>query len=288
MTLSRRSALLAPLLLAACGTLPQPFFGTPGRNGARLVRPPPPRLAVPAPTDILLPDAQAKALAAALADNLAAREVPAIAAPAQKGDWVLGISAAVKDGAVVPTYTVRNPQGLDQGSTNGKPVPMADWASGRPDMLLAAATDGAGPVAELLTGIQAALQQADPNSLYNRPARLYVPSVSGAPGDGNQALTKQMRTRLGTLGTLVQDTPTDADFTVQGLVRVEPIAGNQIRVEIQWVVSDANGRERGRVLQLNDLPAGTLSGYWGEIASTVAQEAAGGVKDVVLTQSGRR
>ena len=288
MNLRRRAAMLAPLsavlLLAACGDLPRAFSGA----RPRLAQPPPPRLAVPVPTDILLPDAQARAFAAALADNLARREVPAIAAPAQKGDWALLVKASQKSGAVVPTYTVQNPKGEAEGSTEGKPVPLARWAKARPDMLLQAAADGAAPVASLLTRIEAALQQADPNSLYNRPAKVDVAPVTGAPGDGDRSLTKQMRAHLGRLGPLVQDNKNGADFIVQGQVRTVPIAGNQIRVEIQWIVKLPSGDERGRVVQLNEVPAGTLSGYWGDVATKVAEEASAGVKDVILTQSGRR
>lgn len=285
---ARHLALALALLLSGCGSLPQPFFGAPGHNAQRLVKPPPPRLAVPMPTDILLPDAQARALAAAIADNLTAREVPAIAAPVQRGDWALLITAAQKGNAIVPTYAVRNPAGEDQGSTDGKPVTIADWGAGRPDMLLQAASDAGPPVADMLTQIQARLQQADPNSLYNRPARVFVPAVTGAPGDGDQSLAKQMRSHLAQLGPSVQDKSDDADFVVQGLVRAVPIAGRQVRIEIQWVVSTPEGKEHGRVVQLNEVPAGTLDGYWGEIAVAIATEAASGVKDVILTQSGRR
>ena len=42
------------------------------------------------------------------------------------------------------------------------------------------------------------------------------------------------------------------------------------------------------VVQLNEIPAGTLNQYWGDVAAVVAREAAGGVRDVILTQSGRR
>ena len=42
------------------------------------------------------------------------------------------------------------------------------------------------------------------------------------------------------------------------------------------------------MVQLNEVPRGSLSGYWGDVAAAVAQEASGGVKDVILTQSGRR
>jgi hypothetical protein len=52
-------------------------------------------------------------------------------------------------------------------------------------------------------------------------------------------------------------------------------------------VRNAQGDERGRVVQLNEIPAGTLNGFWGEIALVVAAEAAGGINDVVNRQSGR-
>ena len=59
--------------------------------------------------------------------------------------------------------------------------------------------------------------------------------MTGAPGDGNVSLTKQMKTRLAALGPMVQDDAGGADFIVQGDVRMVPIAGGQQRVEIQWI-----------------------------------------------------
>ena len=46
--------------------------------------------------------------------------------------------------------------------------------------------------------------------------------MEGAPGDGNQALTKQMRDKLSKLGPVVQDTANGADFILEGHVRVVP------------------------------------------------------------------
>jgi hypothetical protein len=96
-----------------------------------------------------------------------------------------------------------------------------------------------------------------------------------------------MRTLLAQFGPVVQDTATGADFIVHGTVKLVPIPGDQQRVEIQWSVATPGGDERGRVVQLNNVPAGSLNGYWGDVATAVAQEAAGGVRDVILRQSGR-
>jgi hypothetical protein len=213
--------------------------------------------------------------------------VPAVEGPDQPGDWRLQVTVGLHGATVVPVYAVIDPKGQNKGSAEGKPLASADWATAAPATLSRAAIEAAPGITDLLTHIQAAMQHADPNSLYNRPARVQLLPVTGAPGDGDLALTRQMRATLSGLGPMVQDTPAGADFIVRGAVRVVPIGGGQERVEIQWSVANPSGDERGRVVQLNDVPAGTLDGYWGDVATAVAQEAAGGVRDVILRQSGR-
>ena len=183
---------------------------------------------------------------------------------------------------MVPLFRVLNPKGEEKGNIEGSPVPTEVWAAAAPATLDQTARDAVPKITNLLTSIQ----HADPNSLYNRIAKVQVPAVTGAPGDGNVSLTKQMKTRLAALGPMVQDDAGGADFIVQGDVRMVPIAGGQQRVEIQWTVKAASGDERGKVVQLNDIPAGTLDHYWADVAIVVATEAAGGVNDVIKRQSG--
>jgi hypothetical protein len=73
---------------------------------------------------------------------------------------------------------------------------------------------------------------------------------------------------------------------VQGEVKVVPVPKKQERVEIIWTVKTGAGDERGKVVQLNEIPAGTLSRYWGDVASVVAVEAAAGINNVIRRQSG--
>ncbi len=254
----------------------------------QLAQPPPARLAVPAPAQALLTDAASRQFASAVAEGLQAREVPAIATEARAGDWRLVVTADQRNGAVVPVFTVENPKGEDRGRAEGKPVPLAAWAASDPATFKQAAADAAPGIAALLTRIEAARQRSDPNSLLNRPAKVGVAEVEGAPGDGNLQLTRQMRDKLSKLGSIVQDTPNGADFLLDGHVRVVRETGNQDRVEIQWVLKAPNGDERGRIVQLNEVPAGSLNGYWGDVAVVVADEASAGVRDALLTQTGRR
>jgi hypothetical protein len=275
-------------LLAGCGDLPRPFAGHPGATAIRLSQPPPARLAVPVPTDALLTDAASSTYAAAVAAALQDQEVPAVEGVAHKGDWRLRVTAELRGNKVVPQFTVENPDGKPQGSTEGAPVDAGQWADAVKPVLDGSASTAGPAVAALLTRIEAQRQQNDPNSLLNRPARIAVLDVTGAPGDGNTSLTRQMKLHLPRIGEVLAQTRTDADFTVRAEVKLAVAEKGQQRIEIQWIVANARGDELGRVVQLNDIAAGSLDGLWGDVAAVVAQEAAGGVRDVVLNQTGKR
>lgn len=283
----RRLLLLLLLAtLSACGDYPEPFMGNPGATAMRLRQPPDPRLAIPTPGDALLSDAASRVFAAALASRLQAAEVPAYAEPPEATDWRLVISAQDRGQEVVPVYTVLNPQGQKQGVTEGQPVSAAAWATANPETLNKAVADAAPDIDAMLTAIETGLMKANPNSLYNRAARVDVPEVTGAPGDGDLSLAREMRLKLDALGPKVQTTAAGADFTVDGEVRLVPIPGDQQRVEIQWIIKDDRGREAGRVVQLNDIPAHSLDHYWGDVAIVVAEQASAGVNEVIRRRSG--
>lgn len=275
------SFLLLLTLLTACGELPQPFYGNPGASATRLAQPPPGRLTVPTPAESLLTEASATAWAQQTAAALAANEIPAAAAPVRRGrEWSLTLAAQTRGDRVIPSYTVLDPEGVSRGTAEGAPVPTRDWANGDPAVQKAAAAAAAPAITALLNRIEAARQQSDPNSLVNRQSRVYLAGVTGAPGDGNRSLADQMRTKLGGLGFVVQDTARDADFEVKGDVRTAPGANGTLRIELQWIVLNGTG-ELGRIVQINEVPAQTVTTYWGDVAVAAATEASGGVRDVI-------
>jgi hypothetical protein len=283
-----RLALLLPLLslLASCGDLPEPFIGNPGATARRLAKPLASLLAVPAGSDTLLPDAANQQLANQIALRLQATEVPAMVRAPEKTDWRL-ITKVRRDGDfVTPMFSVQDPLGKEQGVAEGEKVPVQAWASADDALLTQVAAEAGPRIGAVLTSIRVAHDKADPGSLYNRAAKVLVADVTGAPGDGNTSLTQQMRARLAVLGPVVLTTPAGADFVVQGDVKVVPIPKRQERVEIQWSVKTGSGDERGRVIQLNEIPAGTLDKYWGDVAVVVAAEASNGVNNVILRQAG--
>jgi hypothetical protein len=278
----------ACLALDACGDLPQPFAGHPGANAMQLSRPPPPRLTVPRPTESLLPPPDAEAWAHATTDALVAEEVPAFSTIAHPGDWVLRLTATLAGLQVTPRYSLIDPKGGDRGDVTGSPVPASLWAQAAPDALHRSAAEAAPQVLDLLRAVDATIKQSDPNSLYNRPARIYFSGVTGAPGDGNLALARDMRRRLPQTGDLLVKYAVSADFSLRGTVMMTDEPGGQQQVEIHWLVDDPNGHLAGDVAQGHDVARGSLDKYWGDVAAVVTDEAAGGVHDVITNYSGRR
>lgn len=285
-------SLLAALLLAGCGDLPQPFAGNPGEVGRMLVQPPPARLAVVAGPAARLSAADGALLAHAVAEALQAREVPAVAEPPRQGDWRLVIGAdspgAAAGGMVAASFAEQNPQGEEKDRIAAAPVPAAAWDAGDAATLRAVAQQAAPGIARMLDGVEAARKKADPNSLVNRPARVFFTGVHGAPGDGDTSLAREMRRQLPGLGPDLTENAANADFTLDCQVHLTPLPGHAQQIEVAWRVVDSHGREAGKATQIKEIPAGSLDSFWGDVALVAVQEAAAGVQDIIMNYAGAR
>ncbi|WP_198365353.1 hypothetical protein [Roseomonas sp. KE0001] len=271
----------AVLLLAACVDM-RPYAGNPGGAAPRLVLPPAYRIAVPPPQQALLTDAGAQAFARELAEALQANEVPAAATDPNPLDWPLTVTAERQGQAVRPRYELRDADGVSLGTAEGQAVPLRLWGGEAAAQFKAVAVADAPAVAELLGRVEAARKASDPAALAGKgPMRIRLAGVKGAPGDGNTSLNARMRDFLIKLGYLPQDGAEGATYAVQGDVKAVDVPGGQQRIELQWIVSRRDGHELGRVVQLNEVPRGTLNGLWGDVAYVVAEQAAGGIREVL-------
>jgi len=273
--------LLIPVLLAGCGTLPQPFWGNPGPEGARLATPPPPILIIPPPGQALLADDAAKLYASDLANAFVALDVPSMARPATKSDWRLLTTASLAGNNVIPSYTVLGPDQKNYGSQAGAPVDAAAWSNGDPQALNKAATTDALALCKLLADANATVQQSNPQSLENRPARIFVGNVTGAPTDGDNALAIDIARDLPDADAALAASAAQADFVVTGAVKTQPDTHQQMLLTLIWTVRDSNNRVIGEVTQLHDLNPGDITPYWGDVAAAAAAEGASGVQQVI-------
>ncbi|MDI3308686.1 MAG: hypothetical protein QJR07_16470 [Acetobacteraceae bacterium] len=278
-----RLLLILPLLLAACGDLPQPFRNRPGLQAQRLAMPLAVRLAVPPPQQAMLQDTAARKLAENVASALQSQEVPAVATDAPLPlDWRVDIQAERQGEVVLPRFRLLDADGRPQAASDGEPVPLRDWASPTPELLNQVASQAAPALTRLLLQVEAAQKATDPDSLAAGPPRVRLAGVRGAPGDGNTSLAARMREFLSNEGYVVQDAAEGAAYGLEAEVNVVPAGRGLDRVEIQWIVSRRDGEELGRVVQMNEVPSGRLNRLWGDIAYAAAQEASGGVKTVIV------
>ncbi|MBO1074051.1 hypothetical protein [Roseomonas marmotae] len=281
----RHLSLALLLVAAACGDLPQPYRGNPGGDAARLALPPAYRIAVPPPTEVMLPDEATKDLAEAMAMALREAEVPASVTTPQPLDLKLSIVVQRADNnrnAVVPRYTLYNADGESLASNTGAPVPLRAWSTAAPAVFKQLGERDAPGIASLLAGIEAARKETHSEALAGKGVpRLRLVPVTGAPGDGNTALTARMQEFLAKRGLVSQNNADGADFAVEGHVNMVDVPGNLQRVEVLWTVTRRDGYELGRVLQMNEVPKGSLNRFWADVAYVVAEEASAGIRDVL-------
>lgn len=291
-----RAAYAAPLLLlflTAC-RVGHPF-ADPGVEARRLAiaNLPPARLAVPPP-----PQPAGKAASQLWAKDLVValvgQSLPAVTHKPVRGEWWLKVGVTPVDGGVQPTYALIDPRGRKRGEGHAAPIDEAAWKDGDPDALNIASLQMAPSVAEQLTTIQTRMMSDDPDSLMNRPAQIYFAGVTGAPGDGDEALGQAFFGLLSDGRNTVQATPKGADYTVKTVVRITPPmpgptpkALAQQQISIVWRVLTAKGEEAGAATQLHEIPAHSLDGKWGNVATDAAQEAADAVRTIINNYSGR-
>jgi len=277
----KRPAYILPMLLASCGTLPEPFYGDPGKQAVQLAAPAAPVLVIPTPTGAMLNQGAATAYANDLAGALNAIDIPSIARPALPTDWLLTTTAHQAANTVIPDYAIVGPGGKTYGNQPGGPLAAAAWTQGDPAALNAQAASDALLLSKALAAVNSQVQQSNPNSLENRPPRVFMGSVTGAPGDGDASLALNMTRDLPSPQTELVQSPANADFTISGIVKTQPDAHNQVLVELDWIVTDSAKRQIGQVTQLHDLDPSDIEPAWGDVAAAAAAEAASGVNQVI-------
>lgn len=116
--------------------------------------------------------------------------------------------------------------------------------------------------------------------------RVRVLTVTGAPGDGNRALTTGMRRALGEQQVVLVDAPDATTMTVIGSVEISPPAEGAQRIVIRWVLKGPGGEQLGDLEQANTIKAGALNGEWGGVAHVIALAASEGILDLMTRAGG--
>jgi hypothetical protein len=108
------------------------------------------------------------------------------------------------------------------------------------------------------------------------PVAAVIPSLTGAPGDGNNALAAALQAEL-TKNGVGSASQGGQPYRVEGVVKVGNAADGKQPVQIDWNVKDPSGKRLGTVTQKNEIAAGSLDQSWGRTADAAASAAAQGI-----------
>lgn len=227
-----------------------------------------------------VPAAAQEALADAMAAALQDVEILATTQSRNHGSYSLLGAVRKGDGKDAGSLTVIwrlvDPDGRDLGQATGSAAVAPDALSrGDPEALkrLAAA---AAPAVALLLQDEAPVPAAPSDKPDLREVAVWP--VTGAPGDGRQALTRAMAQALARAQITVLAGEGDGKgLAVVGTVNVAAAKAGLQQVRITWALLEPDGKQLGIVSQENSVPAGSLDRIWGDVAFAVAEAAAPGI-----------
>ncbi len=115
-----------------------------------------------------------------------------------------------------------------------------------------------------------------------RGRSLLVAAIKGAPsGDGDVALRRTIEYALKVANVRVVEKKAADSLLLDGTVATSRLDEDHQHVKVSWTVKRQDGQVVGEVSQENNVPTRILERVWGEIASAVAQNAAGGIAALV-------
>jgi hypothetical protein len=278
-----RCAWLTPsvlaLVLAACQPLPQPFAAD---------RPPAALIAVPDNFNVTVghidgaPRATADKLPKAIAQELVKHNITASDETASKGSYRLDGRIEERldqpgQSAVTVYWRLRDPSGnIVNERSDRLAAPTHDWDGGDDARVTQLAAASAAGFAALMT------DPTPKEAAGGGRIRVAVRKIAGAPGDGDNSLATSLTAILKHQDIeLVNAANGKPEIAIDCDVKLDPVQGNKQHVKIVWHVDRASGGEIGQVAQENDIPHGRLDGAWGDVAYSVAMDAADGIMQLV-------
>ncbi len=220
-----------------------------------------------------------QAISDTLAEKLRRAGVIASTTTANSGSYLLTCEAEeTRSGAVTLAWRLIDAEGVvvglvDQYTTAHR----RDWLRADPNLVDAIASEAAPRIAAIVYDHDPSMIARGTPGLL-RP--VHVVPVIGAPGDGNQTVTKALRNALKRAGVIVTDQPQAFGITVIGEIRRTP-RGEADEITVRWRVETVDGAELGSISQGNFVPSGSLDGPWGNVAVAVAQGGAEGVVQIL-------
>jgi len=212
-----------------------------------------------------------KILARSLADSLAIRNIPSTSNPVSKpnykvrGQVITDFRSADTGtlGSIYWTFVDQKDQVVHESSQIIKAT-RVQWDYGDQKMVTQLVETAADQFA---TYLQDATENSAVDVANHEDTVIFtITKITGAPGDGQQALKKAMSLTLRQAGARIQNKANKRTYVLSSEIDIlDPFEGKQ-RIKIAWVVQDPDGNELGRARQNNQVAEGSINGKWGRMA----------------------
>ena len=210
--------------------------------------------------------------------------------PSQPAQYVVNTQPLISNDPMANAIPRRRPEGVRMAAL--QPTPQRPIAMAPPPLQPVAPAPVISqmppqpPIAQLTAPAPAAIPAAPSfdtlRATPDGPRALVFRGVRGAPGNGDQALGREVSRLLGQSGAQLAPTGTpNALYLTADVSRTRN--GGSDTIKILWHVEEENGTRVGQVVQENDVPAGALDANWGEDAFYAAQGARDGIMELLRT-----
>lgn len=268
------AGLLVSGQLGACGQLPQPFRPSEGskHHNSFLMAPGSAVVAILPVTGI--GHARGQRIATELAQMLQRQGLPALVGPGHAGSYLLSANGFVS----ADQQTVEIRWFLDGSDSINLLQKNQLWpAEIDPE------TSDRAALTRQLSQISMAIREklTAPLSAKERRLRFSVSEVIGAPSDGNKALQRAMALQLQRAGYQPEKDDLEVDYFVLGVVEVTTPRMDVETITVSWSLMHINGEPIGQLAQSNNVPAGTATKSWRQMAAAISAAALPAIEKLV-------
>lgn len=263
---------LAFVVLSACQPIPRPFEADRQTPNALLNLPDSRGIMILPVADA--PPATAERLAAAMAEALIERNVPAFVGTSNRSSKILAGEVIDPGRDAIIAWTLFDPAGEEiarhDQSIEGTPINL--WAIADPDLMTRMAARAAPAIAEFV--------QDEPVREIQSPP-IYVGAVLGTGEPDAMRLQASLRQALRGQGARLATAASRETLLATADVRITPLQDTRSEVAIVWTVKDPFGTEIGKIDQASPIEQSVIEQQWGDLARQAGVAAAAGIMKLI-------
>ena len=256
------SAILTLMILSACGPVPQPFRQDADTKARTTLA----RATITSGIRVLpvagLQPEHGEVLSELLADKLRDLGTVATTSDVLRNAHFLSPNVMDRDGAILIRWDLFDPDGVQRDTVITQAPTFTQL-----NALLNGRTKSLREMVGYVAGrLHETLNPRSTSPAVERTARLAIGTISGAPGNGAEDLSRAATAIFSRAGISIANDSDMPDLFLNAEISLSPIDGDNDLLTLAWSIDAPDGRQVGRLVQESAIPKGTLDGPWRGLA----------------------